>query len=337
MGNRFALYLAAGGSTLLALTGVAHAQAGGGGGKLVGVGTTDTAEPAPAPAPAPAARGAAVYAPRAERFPVPYVDRGITNPAGIFSPSLQFDFLRPEILGGAGGGFGFGGNPDTIGFMQVGAGYAVTDDIGVRATAFVAQFNPRAQLTSGGVGFTYRFIRGQFEMGVGLDWIYQTPTTVGAIESSGQDIIPSLPMAIHLGHVVRVDITPSLPISTAGIYIPYIGGIDNNKTTLGLDVPVAFRFQLFEPMHLDLITGVNMTFNPDSVEPGLTFGDFFGFPLGVDLGISVPSPRGPILDMTPYFVWPELLIPGVDGRLGVNAVQSGLWVAGMNITVYLYL
>jgi hypothetical protein len=39
--------------------------------------------------------------------------------------------------------------------------------------------------------------------------------------------------------------------------------------------------------------------------------------------------------MTPFFEWPELLVPGA--RAGVNAVQPGIWLTGVNFTTYFYL
>jgi hypothetical protein len=259
------------------------------------------------------------------RLPVAYVDRGITNPAGIVSPELQFNIGHPEVLTQFGGG-----GVDTIGSMSLGAGYSITDDVGVRGTALVAQFNDPGQLAGAGLGATYRFIRGEFEMGVSLDWLYQTP---GA--SAGQDIVPALPMHIHFGHVARLDITPSIPISTAGIYIPYVGGVGGGKTTVGFDVPLQIAFQIVDQLHIDVGTGFNMTLNPTSSIPGTTFGDFFSIPFGFEIGATIPGPRGPILDMTPYFVWPALFVPGVQN--GGNATQSALWIGGINFTIYLYI
>jgi hypothetical protein len=208
----------------------------------------------------------------------------------------------------------------------------------MRATAFTFQFNDPAQLSSAGLGFTYRFLRGSFEMGVAVDWIYQTPSNGNP--SPGQDIVPSLPMHVHFGHVARLDITPALPISTAGIYIPFGPGtgtaIGGGKTTVGLDVPLQLSIQLVEQLHLGVGSGFEMTFNPDSSIPGSNFGDFFGIPFGFELGVAVPGgSRGPILDMTPFFVWPALFVPGIQAPF--NGVQSGLWTAGINFTIYAYL
>jgi hypothetical protein len=341
MGIRHRFLTAAVGSSLLLFAGGARADeqaaGSGGGGTLVGVGTSQGAAPTPAAAaPAPVA---VAYTParRENRLPVAYVDRGITNPAEILSPELQFNIAHPEVLAG---GFGFGGGGrggvNTIGSAAVGSGYSITDDLGVRGTAFVLQFNQPAQLAAAGLGFTYRFIRGSFEMGVAVDWIYQTPSNGNG--NAGQDIIPSLPMHVHFGHVVRMDLTPALPISTAGVYVPYFGGIGGGKTTVNFDVPLEFSFQIVEQLRLGALTGFNMTFNPDSTATfaGSTFGDFFGIPLGLELGATVVGgAKGPVLDMTPFFVWSYLLVPGIQNP--GNVVQSGLWTTGINFTAYVYL
>ncbi len=332
---RHGLCLAAVSSSCLAVAAGARADeqdmGGGGGGSLVGVGSNQSAAPAAAPAAAPVR---VVYARTADRLPVAYVDRPLTNPAGVLSPSLGFDIWHAEVL--PRGLFGVGNQ--FYGSMQLGAGYSITDDLAVRGTAFVLQFNDPAQLAEAGLGFTYRFIRGQFEMGVAVDWVYQTPSNINAfvgVGAPGQDIIPALPMRFHFGHVVRMDLTPSLPLSTAGIYIPYFGGVGGGKTTMGLDVPLTFNFQLLDQLHIDVGTGLNMTFNPDSAIPGTDFGDFFSIPFGFDLGMSVPGTKGPVLDMTPFFVWPSLLVPGVQN--GLNGVQSGVWVTGIDFRAYFYL
>ena len=114
-------------------------------------------------------------------------------------------------------------------------------------------------------------------------------------------------------------------------------------TTVGLYAPVQLAVQLVDQLHLGFITGLDMTFNPDSSNyptpppppDRLRFGDTFFVPLGVQVGVAVPGPHGPILDMTPFFEWPELLVPGA--RAGVNAVQPGIWLTGVNFTTYFYL
>jgi hypothetical protein len=272
------------------------------------------------------------------RLPVSYVERGITNPAGILSPELDFGISRIGPLGGL-----FG--PPIIGTMALGSGYSVTDDFGLRATVFVLQFNQPFQLASAGMGATYRFVKGDFEAAAALDWVYQTPSNGNG--DAGMVILPSVPLHIHLGRPARLDITPTLPISTAGYYVAPAVAIGRGATTIGLDVPVQFAIQIVDQLHLGVTSGFDLTFNPGSTnivgpnpnppppESRLRFGDTFFIPLGFQIGVAVPGPKGPILDMTPFFEWPGLLVPGA--RAGVSGVQAGVWLTGVNFTTYFYL
>ncbi len=271
------------------------------------------------------------------RLPVPYVERGITNPAAILSPELDFDISKIGFLGGNGA--------PIVGTMALGSGYSVTDDFGLRATLFVLQFNQPFQLASAAMGATYRFVKGDFEAAAALDWIYQTPSNGNG--NAGMVILPSVPLHVHFGRVARLDVTPTLPISTAGVYIAPAVAAGGGKTTMGVDVPVQLAFQIVDQLHLGVTTGLDMTFNPDSTDvivpnvpappptSHLRFGDTFFIPLGFQIGVAVPGPKGPILDMTPFFEWPGLLVPGV--RNGVSAVQAGVWLTGVNFTTYFYL
>jgi len=267
------------------------------------------------------------------RLPVPYVERGITNPGNILSPEFDFGISHIGLLNANG--------VPTVGTLAVGSGYSFTDDFGFRATVFVLQFNAPFQLASAGMGATYRFVKGRFEAGLALDWIYQAPANGNG--NAGMVILPSVPLHFHLGRSVRLDVTPTLPISTAGVYIPPAVAEGGGMTTVGLYAPVQLAVQLVDQLHLGFITGLDMTFNPDSSNypppppppDRLRFGDTFFVPLGVQVGVAVPGPHGPILDMTPFFEWPELLVPGA--RAGVNAVQPGIWLTGVNFTTYFYL
>jgi hypothetical protein len=271
------------------------------------------------------------------RLPVSYVERGITNPAGILSPELDFGISHIGPLGGNGA--------PIVGTMAVGAGYSVTDNFGLRGTVFVLQFDQPFQLASAGMGATYRLAKGDFEAAAAIDWIYQTPSNGNG--NAGMVILPSVPLHVHFGRAARLDITPTLPISTAGYYIPPAVALGGGKTTVGLDVPVQLAIQIVEQLHLAVTSGIDMTFNPDSTgiaappppppAPGspLRFGDTFFIPLGFQIGVAVPGPKGPILDMTPFFEWPGLFVPGA--REGVSAVQTGVWLTGVNFTTYFYL
>jgi hypothetical protein len=263
------------------------------------------------------------------RLPVAYVERPLTNSAGILTPELDLDISRYGVNGI--GGLGLGGT-QAIGSMGLGSGYAITDDFSVRAILFDLQFNDNFGLDVGELGATYRLLRGDFELGVALDWVYQAHVGI-----AGQDILPALPMHAHFGRAVRLDITPTLPISTAGVYIPGLGGYGGGKATVGLSVPLQLLIQPVDQFHFGVGTGLSFTFNPSSVAPGLDVGDTFYIPLNFEAGVSIPGPHGPVLDMTPFFSLPTLFVPGIDTRGGASAVQSGIWQAGVKFTTFFYL
>jgi hypothetical protein len=183
------------------------------------------------------------------------------------------------------------------------------------------------------MGAVYRFVRGAFEAGAALDWVYQTPSNGNG--NAGMIVLPSVPLHVHFGRSMRLDITPTLPISTAGIWFSPVVAEGGGTTTVGLDVPVRLSVQIVDQLHISVMTGFDMTFNPASSIPNASFGDTFFVPLGVQVGATIPGPHGPILDMTPFFEWPYLLVPGV--QTGASAAQGGSWLAGVNFTAFLYL
>jgi hypothetical protein len=276
--------------------------------------------------------------PEGLRLPVPYVERPITYGADILSPELDLDIVHEGFLFN-----GLGGLADiaTIGLMGIGASYGINNDITVRGVVFDLQFNKPTQLVLGELGATYRFIRGSFELGGGLDWVYQAN---GA--EPGQTILPSLPMRVHLGRVARLDITPSLPISTAGVYAPWTTtffgagqgfglAAGGGKTSVGLAVPVAFAVQPLEQLYLSVGTGFSVTFNASSVVPGAIDGDTFYVPLNFELGVTIPGPHGPILDLAPFFSLPTLFVPAAG--TGINAAQTAFWLAGVRVSTFFYM
>jgi hypothetical protein len=263
------------------------------------------------------------------RLPVAYVERPLTYSAGILNPELDFNIYRFG-LNFQGGNI----NTDVIGTMAFGSGYSITDDFGVRATLFDLQFNKNFGLDLGAIGATYRLVKGSFELGLGIDWVYQAAAQAGFFPA-GQDILPSLPMRVHFGHVVRLDLTPTLPITTQGIYVPGLGAFGGGKATVGLAVPVALAIQPVDQLHFGVGTGFSFAFNAPSGRGGFDFGDSFYIPLDFEVGVTVPGPHGPVFDMTPFFALPTLFVPGVQN--GVDAVQSGVWQAGVKFTGYFYL
>jgi hypothetical protein len=252
-------------------------------------------------------------------LPVSYPERGITNPAGILSPVLDFGAAKPGAtipgvpfvpVAGPGGVAGTGVQ------LTLGAGYAITGDFGVRATVVAAQFNSPASYLGPSIGATYRFLKGDFEMGAALDIGFSTISGEGGVVFS-----PALPMHLHIAKIARLDVTPTIPISTPG------------TTTVGLAIPVQFAIDIIEPLHVGAVTGYTMLFNPPAP---LSAGDTVGIPLGFIAGYAIAGPKGPILDLDPFFLWPALFTPGVSGP-GTSATNAGIFDVGIEATYYFYL
>jgi len=249
------------------------------------------------------------------RLPVSVTERGITNPALILSPVLDLGIVRAQLPNG------LGGNISATGLvMDLGAGFSITDDFGVRATplALAIPISPSGSPQYGGASFgaTYRFVKGDFELGGAADVMINTPS--GA--SAGVSVSPSIPMRAHLGKVAALDIVPQVNI-TAGEGL--------KSAVAGMGIPVRFLYDVVEPVfHVGAQTGFLINDFSDA-------GHTIGIPLGFLAGYAVPGPNGPIVDIDAAFTWPELFVPGAPA--GVNAVEAGLFVVGLEATGYLYL
>jgi hypothetical protein len=250
------------------------------------------------------------------RLPVSVTERGITNPALILSPVLSLDIARAEIATGA---IGPATAATALG-VGVGAGFSITDDFGVRATALALGIpispSGSAQYTGPTFGATYRFVKGDFELGAAVDVTIDTPAGAGA----GVTVLPGIPMRLHLGKPASLDIVPSLSI---------LAGPGTGSAIVGMAIPVTFLYDVVEPVfHLGAQTGFGIL---DFSEAGHTV----DVPLGFLAGYAVPGPKGPVVDLDATFLWPSLFLPGATD--GASAVQAGLFVVGVAATGYLYL
>jgi hypothetical protein len=260
-------------------------------------------------------------------LPVSYPERGITNPAGILSPVLDVDFER--VPGAASATLGPAGAPGSqiATGLALGAGYAITNDFGVRATVLNLSLTPSPVFYSGVTGgATFRFLRGTFEMGIALDGGVELAPPSSNISATGV-ITPSLPMHIHLGKPARLDITPTFPILTGGGT-----AVTSGATDIGFVVPIQLAVDIIEPLHVGVTTGYGMILNPPKPE---TVGDSVFIPVGFIAGYAIAGRKGPILDLDPMFVWPQLFMPGVASP--ASKVTSGNYIFGLEATVYLYL
>ena len=259
-------------------------------------------------------------------LPVSYPERPLTYPAGILDPALDVDFQR--IPGAASATLGAAAPGSQIATsLALGAGYAITNDFGVRATVLNMSLTPSPVYYSGVTGgATYRFLRGTFEMGIALDGGVELAPPSSNISAIGV-ITPSIPMHIHLGKPARLDIVPTFPILTGGGTMG-VGG----TTDVGFAVPIQLAVDIIEPLHVGVTTGYGMILNPPNPE---TVGNSVFIPVGFIAGYAIAGRKGPVLDLDPMFLWSELFMPGAPA--GASKVNSGTYIFGLEATVYLYL
>jgi hypothetical protein len=264
------------------------------------------------------------------RLPVSYVERGITNPAKILSPEVDFGVTNFSQTFTTAGPLGSASVTLSQAYVNLAilAGYSITDDFGVRATVVPLEFNSPFAYLGPAVGATYRFLKGDFEMGVAADLTVQTCGTAGCYNpqygpgnGAGVVFVPSVPMHLHFGKKARLDVQPGIPIANVGA-----------GTTVGLAVPVQFAYDIVEPLHVGAMTGVNVNF----VAPnGATVGDTFAIPAGVFGGYAIAGKDGPMLDIDPFVLWPVLFTPA--SQTGFGKADGAFVDVGVNVTYYLYL
>ena len=243
-----------------------------------------------------------------QNYPLAYVDRPLTLPSITLSPDVSFDATQivqdPSAVEKTlqtnlafSGGFGFG----------------ITDDLELRASIGTIQFAPAFNYLEPRLGATYRFVGAdQFNMG-----IHASATVLTLAGAGGVRFEAAVPLLIRLGSSARLDLAPGAPVTFQ----------ENKATTFGLNVPVAFAFQIVEPIHIGARTSAMIT---DFNAPG----ENLVIPLGFFVGISLGSER-PIVELDPYFTWTEFATPG--RKLDNDKVSIEKFSAGLTARLYLYL
>jgi hypothetical protein len=220
--------------------------------------------------------------------------------------------------------------PPTYGNLGIGASFGATDYLGVRALVFPLQlagpagngfhYGQTSEDRGPSVGATLAFVHGAVELGVGLDLRVLTAQAI-----SGVAIIPQVPLHIHLGRRVRLDVVPDVNVTRATSSAP-VGPTTPSVSAnaVRVDVPVTALFNLTETVHV----GVNT---------GLTIYDFndvrntTGIPLGISAGYAFPGKHGPLGDINPFFNFPYLIMPGASA-----VTNTGEWVVGLRLDGFLY-
>lgn len=254
------------------------------------------------------------------RLPVAEAERPITLPRFVLSPELDFDVTH---LAGVG----------SFGNLSLGASFGITDDFSVRAQVLPLQLAGPAgsgfhygQATGlagidnpgPGIGATYRFVRGFVEVGGSVDVNIITVQGV-----TGVVIAPGVPVRIHATKQLRIDTGAYLPITRSTV-----GGVDA-ANSVALSIPASVLYDITEPIHVGVGTGFEIV---DFSEPGKTV----AIPLGVFAGYAVAGKDGPILDIDPFFTFPDLFTPGTTGP-NAKQTNTGDYVIGLSVGGFFYL
>jgi hypothetical protein len=191
-------------------------------------------------------------------YPLSYVKRPLTLPRLTLAPELELDITRFPFTTAVGATNG----PIVIAGMQIGASFGITNDIEVGALFLPIQFNNGAgyggeflggagNLVEPSVFATFRFFHSDVvDIGARLRLQFLVPR--GTFPAAAI-IEPSLPLVVHIGKIARFDAEVGIPI--------YVRSEQATTTTAvvgtaGLDVPLRLAFDIIEPLHVGLSTGV---------------------------------------------------------------------------------
>ncbi len=269
-----------------------------------------------------------------ERLAVSFPERGIVIGKNILAVGLTPSLFREEIAltgtGVIGGGIARATSANasggTTGFgLSLGARFGITNDLEVHAYPLQLVFAPSSAAGYGGagpfieglegpsVGAIYRFLRGPLEVGATMDLTVLTPSG-----DTGVVVQPGVAARLHIGKIAALDAAVDLPITGQKGH----GGV-------GLDIPVAFSFDIIRPLHVGANSGIAIDDFGDA-------GNTVAIPLGFFGGYAIPSKKGPLLDIDPFFRWPELFTPGVTGA-GTDKVNAGNFQVGVEFAGFFYL
>lgn len=261
-----------------------------------------------------------------EHVPVPYVDRPLTLPKLVLAGELgaTFTHLEVELFDRARDESFNGGAVELIGTM------GITDDVELEIAllSFVTEqheftaMSPRfAESISGadwGVarfGGTVRFFADDFaDIGARFRLLVDNNAQIG--------FNPGLPIRVRYPGVFRLDTGVSLlgMVQTKGDSHRF-GIVDLNSAPMGPDagVPVKIAFNFFEQMYLQLSSGFGAL--------DVTTDDYIFFPLGAQLGGTIPFVGEHVLDLAGGFNFPFFIVPAgnnLEQRLGTEVWQVGL-------------
>jgi hypothetical protein len=283
---------------------------------------------------------------RAQEPEVP-VDEG----KGLPISSSERPLTLPELtmrIDASGGDYhieigGFFGDID-IGYLTIGAGFGILDDLEIDAVIVPLFFNPDSNdstLLYGNplLGATYRFVNvDPVEVGASLTF------SIPVADDRFFGLSPGIPVRVHLGDVGRLDtgiyFSALIPVSDElndGDVIGAWGGVSALPLPVVLGkpgLPIEFTFNPVEFFFLGFRSGFGIA---DLEHPKETF----YVPLGFNIGGTVPLDERPLVDIGWFFDFPVLFLPALEApeiagiQLDVDRVREGIWQTGGFVSFYL--
>jgi hypothetical protein len=243
--------------------------------------------------------------PKADGYPVRYIDRPLTLPARFVSGTVGGGYVK------------YGAGTDTW-EASLAAGYGITSDLEVDLAPLPVQFSPQFQYGSSlnlapqfqsanpNLAATYRFYhQPNVEIGGGLAATAVTHNT----DFYGAAIVtPYVPVLLRVANLVRIDTGASFSVALGG-----------TTTQTALAVPVNAAVQIVDPFYAGLATGFG-------VGQLSNFSNTAYVPLGVFAGYVVVQD---VVDVRASFAFPIFVTPGGQDTINTDAITAGLNVLGI--------
>ena len=244
-----------------------------------------------------------------EKMPLPFAQRPLTLPAMTLAPEIGFEVTHVSL-----GGFG---SFNSVG-MPIGVRFGILDDLEVGATVLPLELSPDFAYGNPEVQATYRFVKGNVEVGARLRSVFSFKTG-----DSGVGLEPGLPILVHIGEAARLDTGVFVQMSF-GPANGFIGA--GGRTTIGMKIPLQFIYDVIPELHIGATTGL-------SIADFGSAGNSLYIPLGFVAGYAIGNEKGPFIDIDPYFRFPIFAVPGSSH----DKIVSAVWQTGLAATMYLYL
>ena len=230
---------------------------------------------------------------RADRQPIPYVERHLT---------LSYTTLAPDVgISGQGAG---PGNPSV--FLSSGIHFGIIDQIEVEATPNSFRLSPNAGFTEPSIGATFAFFQLAVEM-AGRARFY-IPLDTARPGLKGDPILElALPFIFHLGPLAKIDTGINFTLDfknpvtnglTEGLYEPLPSPVVEEP-----GIPFKVVFQPVKAFWVGAGTGL-------TIKRFDVVADTIGIPLGFQAGITTYDAKRPNADLGIRFDWPSLFTPG---------------------------